>query len=73
MCPEEYKRQHPNTSSAEIETVKQLCSEFAERTPNYMPVDEMLDAMAAINQKHLTILTFGPSSISISLRPVRSY
>ena len=54
MAAESYQRSHPNASPLEIRKAAELAGESIQKTAKVLPIDELLDVMVPVYQRHLT-------------------
>jgi uncharacterized protein len=51
---ESYQRKHPDASPLEIRKAAELAGESIQKATKGLPIDELLDAMVPVYQRHLT-------------------
>src|ERR1019366_3428927 len=54
MAAESYQRKHPNASPLEIRKAAELAGESIQKTTKVFSIDELLDAIIPVYQRHLT-------------------
>lgn len=54
MAAEAYQRKHPNASPVEIRKAAELAGESTQKTIKVFSIDELVDAMVPVYQRHLT-------------------